>query len=223
MMLRTIVFVLAAVCTQTATAQTPDGKGPRLPVGAIARFGSERMRHPDDVMLIDWSADQKQLATRTSKEVYLWDVETGRRIWQRPLEPGQDWYAFKFARGNNIVTHDRKALYFFDQNGKPRYTLTRPGSSPWSCEVSPNGKRLVVVWNGGPSIVYDLTDKGPIAPGREITKGIAYAPQFSEDGDTFIYTTTSEVETWDLKKFVKIRTYQAHDHPVYYHTSRISP
>ena len=206
----------------SVAAQTPEKPLP-LPDAAIARYGSPRMRHPENVQRVLWLPDQKRVATRTPNHVFLWDLMTGHCLWQVPL-PGGNEQLLEHTRQGHLIAQSGTEVRFLDESGKTRHVLRQAGKQqPWNYIVSDNGKRLIIVWREGPTIIYDLTEKGPIEPGRRISDNVIYAPQFTADGNTLICVTNKDVQTWDVQKLKPALTFKTDDNQTYYHSSRISP
>jgi WD40 repeat protein len=77
-------LVFACLLHSCAIAAEPrtDALGDPLPDGAVARFGSSRLRHPGAVEAIAYSPDGKWLASagRNDARVRFWDARSGRRV-----------------------------------------------------------------------------------------------------------------------------------------------
>src|SRR5262249_14246079 len=78
------LFLLAVFTFTPTHAAEPlrvDLAGDPLPAGAVARFGTVRLRHDRSVMDIAFAPDSKTLATSVSfsnESLRLWDTATGR-------------------------------------------------------------------------------------------------------------------------------------------------
>src|SRR5437867_873211 len=65
-------ILLGVLLSLPAPLAAQDGaKSPPLPEAAIARYGSPRMRHPEEVRRVLWLPDQKRVVTRTQNHVFL--------------------------------------------------------------------------------------------------------------------------------------------------------
>src|ERR1043165_9727783 len=156
-----------------------------LPEGAVARYGFPRMTHSEPVRAIRWLPDQKRIATRTQKHLFLWDVETGGCLWHVPLADDTCGLLEHVHPGMLLVSCGPDVC-FLDETGKTRHKLRLGPGSAWNAVVSLNGKQLLIVWVQGPSILYDITEQGPQEPGRVIYQGRLGAPQFTADGLTLV-------------------------------------
>ncbi len=88
-----IVLFLASSVPMLLEAQQPTPTGAsrdRLPPGAILRFGSTRLTHATWLTSLEFSRDDRRLATADSSGVVrLWDVATGRLVWEKPKGTGR--------------------------------------------------------------------------------------------------------------------------------------
>ncbi len=59
-----------------------DHLGDAMPAGAIARYGTTRLRHGSEPLALAFSADGKKLASLSASEagVRIWDVDTGKEL-----------------------------------------------------------------------------------------------------------------------------------------------
>jgi WD40 repeat protein len=162
-----------AASSGTPGRATTDAHGDSLPVGALARLGTTRLRHQGDVTFVGFGAHGKTLVTAgRDNTVRLWDLATGKEV-------------RRFARPSPAAPQKKKA----SGEGKPAPKappflmgrgLDRGGSLPVA--LAPDGKTLAV----GGSTVIRLWE---VQTGKEF-RTIPGAPDglagllFSPDGRT---------------------------------------
>lgn len=96
-------------------ATTRDGLGDPLPRFALARLGTERLRHQYHAMSIAFAPDGKTLAT-VAGDVRLWDVASGKEL-RRFENPGDMLKSIDFAAdGQSLIGagYFTQAYYFFN-------------------------------------------------------------------------------------------------------------
>src|SRR5262245_62080469 len=129
-----------------APATPTDRHGDALPPGALARFGSLRLRHWGMMRQAVFSPDGKTLAT-VGWEVRLWDVATGRL--RQQLHPWEMMtYDIAFAPdGKQLVTTHISQVHIFDIATAKKQTLW--ADPTYECGVkkvaiSPDGKTIAL-------------------------------------------------------------------------------
>ena len=154
-----LVCHLPAAMGQAPTAsKTPptDVHGDPLPVGAIARLGTVRLRHGDQVRSLAFSPNGKVLASRGEDGLSLWDTATGRPIRRFPdlrtdqpiqfiPDPRIDAIAFT-ADGKNLVVGPRTAATLLDiATGKKQQLVQLPSPTrDDSFTVTRDGRTVVI-------------------------------------------------------------------------------
>lgn len=87
--MRFSLFYVALVALAMPAASPPrafvDALGDPLPPGAVARYGTVRLRHHDGVHWLGFTSDGKRLVSAGGHELRLWDVTTGKRLAKRPI------------------------------------------------------------------------------------------------------------------------------------------
>src|SRR5262245_29696024 len=83
-------LVLVLIPVASGSPDHTDFLGDPLPEGAVARFGSTRLRHVGPVEGLAWSPDDKLIATcgRWDRTIRLWDTGTGRLVRSFPTGKG---------------------------------------------------------------------------------------------------------------------------------------
>src|SRR5512134_2579592 len=77
-----MMIACAASLSQTAPPPVTDSAGDALPPGAVLRLGSQRFRHPDNVVDLALSPDEQTIVTIGREELIAWDATTGKPRWR---------------------------------------------------------------------------------------------------------------------------------------------
>src|SRR6516162_7026789 len=94
-----------------AQAQPPNNKpsrrtdlyGDPLPEGAIARLGTVRLRHTDNVLSLAYSPDGKLIASGGSDDVIcLWEADTGKEV-RRLTGPHSEVWDVAFSPDGKLL------------------------------------------------------------------------------------------------------------------------
>jgi WD40 repeat protein len=189
------------------TGAAKDRFGDPLPVGAVARLGTVRLRHGADVLSVSFSPDGKLLATAgwpgqgDLNALRLWDAATGKERFLL-TDPELDAFLAVFApAGNLLAAVRREAVLLVDvTTGKEVRRLVTPGDS-WARALafSADGKRLAAA---GADKVLRLYD---VATGKELRQFRGHTAEvnsvaLSADGKTLASGGTSGDATarlWD--------------------------
>jgi WD40 repeat protein len=135
-----------------------------------------------------FSRDQKLLAAMSMNSVHVWDLKSGRRIHEQPLEPKQNIHLMRFTPdGKTLLLGGVSHVWALDTDTGKRAKHQFPGlelgaNDYSSAELSPDGKTLAILrsgvtlwdWRNGKSI-GTLTRNG-----KDLIQGGAEG--FSADG-----------------------------------------
>lgn len=185
-----IVFVTAA-----GTLVAEDHKDP-LPKGAVARFGSARLRHGDRVNALVFSPDGKRLFSASDDfSVRVWDVATGRQIQSIATN------ASKIV--DIAVSQDGEQAVFATHNTGPVLWTTKTGERIRSfagqantVALSLDGKTLFA---GGKQGIRCL-DVSTGEPSRKLESGngVMTGLEISPDGKWLAGVSGAEISAWEL-------------------------
>jgi WD40 repeat protein len=216
-----------------------DRHGDPLPAGAIARFGTVRLRHGTDLQAMGFTHDAKFLCTVSGSEdsVKLWDTVTGKEV-ARLNTPAS---LVGLARNGSVVLVDdvRIRVWLPATNAVrdlPDKTLPE-GSSPTALAVNPDGRSVALAADGKVLLIDLQTGKtlkelnlpgnapprpAPGAPVPPPQPGVAPVPPpvkllYSPDGRWLLGNgQKTGVWLWDLRSGKRVRTYRTEaDFPEY--------
>lgn len=173
-----------AVAAKDVAAKDPaikvDRHGDPLPVGAIARFGSIRFRHPNQVTMLAVSPDGKSVVTACAQETFLHrcDLSDGRLETFQPLgaafnithgyRRAQGMYFA--AEGKHLIVVTNSRIECFDYSKLNTKAVAYPGESPsvWKLDLqqgiaactalSSDGRKLAVAHNKGKLLIVDAAN-----------------------------------------------------------------
>ncbi len=222
-----------------------DRHGDPLPAGAIARFGTVRLRHGADVQAMAFTQDAKLLCTVSGSEdsVRLWDTATGKEVAR--LNTAAQLVGLA-KDGSVVLVDDARVRVWLPLTNTvrelPEKTLPE-GGSPGALAVNPDGRSFAVSTNGRVLLIDIQTGKtlkelnlpGNPPPAPPGPGGIALPNQnqppngnqpptpppvkllYSPDGRWLLGNgQKTGVWLWDLRTGKRVRTYRTEaDFPEY--------
>jgi WD40 repeat protein len=192
-----LVWALVAHAAGGGEARQPKGAvvgtdrhGDPLPPGAVARFGTVRLRQPGGTHFVAFSPDRKLLASLgNGSAISLWDVASGKLFGR--LECGSPPRALAFAPGGRLLAsgHKDRTIRLWDlTTGKEARRLSGHLGTVVCLAFSPDGRLLA---SGGHDENYQYE-----GPGR-------FARQVSGDTDRTI-------RLWDVASGKPVRELAGH-------------
>jgi WD40 repeat protein len=203
---RSLALLLALTAAPVASAEpATDRLGDPLPAGAVARFGTHRLRHEGEVHSVAWSPDGKTIASGGSDgAVIVWDAVTGRELrrWQ-PRWSGVRCVAFS-PDGTLLAAAaiEGNVLLWDPATGAERERLGA-GYDSRALAFSPDGKTLVAA--GQRSVaVWDVPGRKWREADFQVTevRGLAFAP----DGKSLAVSHKGGLDLFDPAGGEPLRT-----------------
>ncbi len=202
-MLRRILLSLILLTLTTPAMANPPTKpltdlhGDRLPNGASARFGVNRLVHTG-ASYLDFSPDGKCLAS-SGAGVRLWDLRDGKQIPQSHL-PDTGSALLRFTPAGLQVLASSEGVRLIDPGtGKTRSRFHAPkhNDTPKRLVLAVEGRLAAVAWKLGGIVVYDLTNQQEHS-GPEV-KGEVGDVCLSANGQFLAWAAEEQVAVWDLQ------------------------
>jgi RNA polymerase sigma factor (sigma-70 family) len=207
--------------TQESKAQHPsrtDQYGDPLPAGAVARLGTQRWRHGNQVTAVAFSPDGKLLASGSWDEaLHLWNAKSGKllRILLQGQFPGMVNGIFFTPDGKQLVScggrvGDNSARVWDLATGKELRRWPIPGG--WKLALSPDGKLLAGIGNPGRNrdsiALWDITTGKQVRdlPFEGVQDSVI-ALAFSPDGKQLVSGGGSTLRLFDVVKGKQLRTF----------------
>src|SRR5262249_42364851 len=167
-----------------------DRYGDRLPEGAIARLGTVRWRHGNQVTALAYSSDGKMLASGSMDEsIHVWDAKSGRLL--RSFRRHDAWINSVFFTPDDkqVISwgRDQTVRVWDVATGKELRRWKTPGG--WKLALSPDGKTLVGFGTapGGSIVLWNVATGNQV---RELPfegeRDFAFDLAFSPDGKQLV-------------------------------------
>jgi WD40 repeat protein len=181
------LLVFGTLAAGQESASNVDAVGDPLPVGAIARLGTNRLCQ-ERVYFLAFAPDGSRLVTKAADgTLQVWDVKTGKELLRLSVERSRgyspSWSPLAFS-------HDSKRLAFAEGNTVRIWDVTSgkevmksPGAYVTSAAFAPDDKSLLAVSSQGVSLVDVAT--GKLLRSLNNSKPVQYA-SFSSDGKTVV-------------------------------------
>lgn len=188
-----------------------DRFGDPLPSGAIARFGSARLRHGNKPSALDFTPDGKHLASLAGSEssLRLWDPKTGKEVAR--LTVSVVAAAFTHDGSVVVVDDDAKGRVWHPATGTLRALPSDalPAAST-VLAVHPDGRTFAVCGAQAVAVIDTITGKTKAelkSPEGQTPTRLVYSP----DGRWLAATggQKSGVWLWDLRTMKRVRSYRS--------------
>jgi RNA polymerase sigma factor (sigma-70 family) len=199
----------------SAGPERADAYGDPLPPGALARIGTVRLRHSQNINEVAFAPDGKTLAAGDWGETCLWDAATGKLI--RRL-PGGHGLAYS-PEGDRLVTAAEPGFRVRDAaTGRDIAQFRVRGDSPvQNLVLSPDGKLLAWLTQDNTLHLSDSATGKELLhwPGRKNVMPSSYA--FSPDSRTVALACQIEkdVHLYDTTSGREVRRFVGHRETLY--------
>ncbi len=215
---------LAEASAKKKVIATKDQYGDSLPVGAIARLGTLRLRHADWVYAVAMSPDGKTLASGGwDDKIRLWNPTSGEQLqcWNVDYIRAHGIMGLCFAPdGKTLVSGGNDGMiriWDLTSNKEKHSFKGHEGSSVNCVAISPDGKVLASGGGGGDTKTLVLWD---LATGNELFRhagktDAVRSVAFSPDGKTLASGSShGVVQIWNMATGKELRTLEGHTNSV---------
>jgi WD40 repeat protein len=189
-----------------------DRYGDSLPPLALARLGTVRFRHADQIRCLEYSPDGKLLASGGGdNRLYLWEAPTGRKIREFAGHPGKIVSLAFSPDGKTLVS--ACANYFSDEKkysegglrlwnvatGKLIFQLPKVDEETEIVAFAPDGKTFASGHPSGRTRVWDTaTGKLLHESAEECDKERVVALTFAPNGNLVVADNNGTIRVWDV-------------------------
>jgi WD40 repeat protein len=182
--------------------------GDPLPRGAVARFGTLRFRHFEDVSAVAFQPDGKVLMAVDYGSINWWDVETGLPVRPAVKKEGRGFEAAFSADSRRIATGEYKKpdgwmIGIYDSATGKTVRVIKSGEDfvgqPIGVSLSADGSRIAYGGTDGQACVWD------VASGEKITtlkghSGNVLSAALSPDGKLVVTSGADKsIRFWNSK------------------------
>lgn len=207
--MRIALAALALLGAQSSGSAEDDLYGDPLPVGAVARFGTVRLRHAKAPMVLAFSNDGKTLASAGFDDaIRLWDVQSGKPL-QRLRGDARwvSWLGFSADAKTLLSVGTGDGVCVWDVvTGKQQRIIASPVSGKPALAVSADHKLAAYPGPDGAVLLCDLGN------GKEVRKlighkGFVGKAAFSNDGKMLASRASGDavIRLWDVLKGEELR------------------
>ncbi len=204
---RFLVSGLLLLCLPLAGAMGQPHANPateRLPKDALLRMGSTRLAHDSRLTCVRFSPDDQWIGAADSNgNIRLWDVDTGKLIWERPAGTGRKFAVSPDGKMMAIGGYYNREITLWDLE-KDELIRELPQNAR-SLEFTRDGSRLVAAGRDGIIRLWD-SQTGDVVKEFQGHQGALYAVAISPDGRMLASggggdgtaPRHNEVRLWDL-------------------------
>lgn len=167
------------------------------------------LQHDDWVWNAAFSPDGRRVVTSSGAQVFVWDAETGEKLFTLNGHVSTVHVAAFSPNGSMIATgsYDRKIIVWNADTGEPLFTLAGHTGAVFSLVFSPDGKQLISGSDDGTLRIWDVTLEHGEALTIPYPNGRGENAALLPNGQVIAAIEGNKLKLWSLETGKELRDY----------------